>query len=145
MDIKIDFFSYDALKVLQNAHKVAQSYNFPDVGTDHLLYSFCQQNDFFEELGLNAVSIKLEVFTIFGEGNSTEPPSTYTPKLKSIIENAFDEVESFRDGSVEPIHIFISLLKEKNAMSYVALENLKIDVDDLIERARSLIKKELVS
>lgn len=137
--IKMEFFSDESLNVIREAHTIACNLHFSDVGTDHLLLAFCSNKEFFSQLGLDAVDIKFAVYKSTGVGNSKTQPTSYTFKVKEIIDKTVDRCPS----KIEPIDLFISVLEQENSVAQFVFEDLNIDCAKVLETAKELAKNEL--
>jgi ATP-dependent Clp protease ATP-binding subunit ClpB len=119
--MKIDRFTEKARSALLQAQELAQNYNHSQVDAEHLLYALLDQREgvveqIVEKAGAHPAALKQQLADalnrepkVFG---GTEP--TISPRLRRVLEDAWREMEGFKDEYVSTEHLLLALCNIKD-------------------------------
>ncbi|NER78038.1 MAG: hypothetical protein F6K42_00340 [Leptolyngbya sp. SIO1D8] len=126
-----EHFTNTAIAVIMKAQEEARQLQHNFVGTEQLLLGILREESslaasVLNEFGINLTDARQEVEAIIGRG-SGHPPSEvpFTPKVKQVFENAFQEARKLDASYIEPEHLLLSLTQSKESVAYRVLENLE--------------------
>ncbi|HEY9887284.1 MAG TPA: Clp protease N-terminal domain-containing protein [Candidatus Obscuribacterales bacterium] len=116
------------MKAQEEARRL--QHNF--VGTEQLLLGLLREDSslassVLSEFGVNLADARNEVEAIIGRGSGNPPSEVpFTPKVKQVFENAFQEARKLDASYIEPEHLLLSLTQSRESVAYRVLENLGV-------------------
>lgn len=133
----LESFSIQAVKIIENAKKIALEMNSKIVGTEHLLFAMYNEPDSICHFLLKELNIKYEdmenilkkMVVIHKLSNNN---SMFSKRFQDIVLNASDLANQTKSDLVYDEHLFYSLLELKDSVAYEILETLNIDIEEMI-------------
>ncbi|HEY9763588.1 MAG TPA: ATP-dependent Clp protease ATP-binding subunit [Trichocoleus sp.] len=128
-----EHFTNTAIAVIMKAQEEARRLRHNFVGTEQLLLGILKEGSslsakVLKEMGVNLSDARAEVEAIIGRGSSNVPPEIpFTPKVKQVFEQAFQEARKLDSSYVEPEHLLLSLTQNTESVAYRVLSNLGVD------------------
>lgn len=128
--------SESAQKVMALAEQAARDRGHTHVGTEHLLIALGQHDDFtssvLESMGAPAAKVQSAVDFIRGrfEGTATETIGI-TPRVKKVLELAWDEARQQGVGAIEPKHLLLALTAEWDGIGPAILEGFGLKPENI--------------
>lgn len=136
-EFMFEAFSTNAIKMIDEALKIANSLGKKVVGSEHLLLSMYQSKDsichfLLEEKNIQYEDILniIENLVILRKVDDNEV--TYTKKFQEIIMFSETLALDLESEYVYDEHIFYVMLKENDSVACVVLEKLGLDLEELI-------------
>jgi ATP-dependent Clp protease ATP-binding subunit ClpC len=135
-----EHFTNTAIAVIMKAQEEARQMQHNFVGTEQLLLGILKQGrskaaSILKGFGVELDSTREEVEAIIGRGSGNPPAEVpFTPKVKQIFENAFQEARKLDSGYIEPEHLLLSLTQSNESVAYRVLENLGVSPSQLRTR-----------
>ncbi len=140
-----EHFTNTAIAVIMKAQEEARRLRHNFVGTEQLLLGLIKEESTVSarvlgEFGVDLDNARTEVEAIIGRGSGSVPPEIpFTPKVKQVFEQAFQEARKMDAAYIEPEHLLLSLTQNTESVAYRVLTNLGVDPAKL----RTRIIKEL--
>jgi ATP-dependent Clp protease ATP-binding subunit ClpC len=140
-----EHFTNTAIAVIMKAQEEARRLRHNFVGTEQLLLGLIKEEStvsarVLQEFGIDLENARSEVEAIIGRGSGSVPPEIpFTPKVKQVFEQAFQEARKVDAAYIEPEHLLLSLTQNTESVAYRVLTNLGVDPAKL----RTRIIKEL--
>jgi ATP-dependent Clp protease ATP-binding subunit ClpC len=128
-----EHFTNTAIAVIMKAQEEARRLRHNFVGTEQLLLGLIKENatlsaKVLEEFGVNLEDARAEVEAIIGRGSGSVPPEIpFTPKVKQVFEQAFQEARKMDATYIEPEHLLLSLTQNTESVAYRVLTNLGVE------------------
>jgi ATP-dependent Clp protease ATP-binding subunit ClpC len=128
-----EHFTNTAIAVIMKAQEEARRLRHNFVGTEQLLLGLIKEGStvaaqVLNELGVNLDDARAEVEAIIGRGSGSVPPEIpFTPKVKQVFEQAFQEARKMDAAYIEPEHLLLSLTHNSESVAYRVLTNLGVD------------------
>ncbi len=128
-----EHFTNNAIAVIMKAQEEARRLRHNFVGTEQLLLGLIKESStisakILDEFGVTLNDARTEVEAIIGRGSGTVPPEIpFTPKVKQVFEQAFQEARKMDATYIEPEHLLLSLTHNTESVAYRVLTNLGID------------------
>ncbi|HEY9735497.1 MAG TPA: ATP-dependent Clp protease ATP-binding subunit [Trichocoleus sp.] len=128
-----EHFTNTAIAVIMKAQEEARRLRHNFVGTEQLLLGILKEGSslsarVLKDMGINLNDARAEVEAIIGRGSSSVPPEIpFTPKVKQVFEQAFQEARKLDSPYVEPEHLLLSLTQNTESVAYRVLSNLGVD------------------
>ena len=126
MDKKIDSILKIAEKEMINCHH-------PYVGTEHLLLALLKNNKVSKicnKYNLFYSSFKNELIRIIGMASKKSEVVLYTPLLKIIINNAYNN--AYKDNKkIDELYLLSALLDENDGIALRIIDNMNIDIESI--------------
>ena len=132
-------YSQDARQLLCRAAEKARDLGHDYVGSIHLLIALSGQRGFAGYL-LNSFGIHQEMTThmamiLYGAGTPGMPlHQGFTKQASAILRGAALEAKYSQNPVVEPVHIFLSLLRRDKAATHNLIRIYGVDPQDLFDR-----------
>jgi ATP-dependent Clp protease ATP-binding subunit ClpB len=116
--MKLDKFTFKAQEALQNAQRLAENYNHPQIESEHLLKALVEQEGgiipiILDRLGVNSKIISSDLDEILEKF----PKLTYgthqlyiSLSLKQILDKAESLAKEMRDEYISTEHLFLSII-----------------------------------
>ncbi|NJL86777.1 MAG: ATP-dependent Clp protease ATP-binding subunit [Leptolyngbyaceae cyanobacterium SM1_1_3] len=123
-------FTNTAIAVILRAQEEARALGHSFVGTEQLLLGLLKEGSsvaakVLDEAGVTLPEARKEVEAIIGRGKGKVPTEVpFTPKVKQVFEQAFQEARKLDHPYIEPAHILLSLTQSGESVAYKALMNL---------------------
>ena len=128
-----EHFTNTAIAVIMKAQEEARRLRHNFVGTEQLLLGLIKEEatlsaKVLAEFGVNLNDARAEVEAIIGRGSGSVPPEIpFTPKVKQVFEQAFQEARKMDSPYIEPAHLLLSLCQNTESVAYRVLTNLGVD------------------
>ncbi|MBE9138429.1 ATP-dependent Clp protease ATP-binding subunit [Nodosilinea sp. LEGE 07088] len=128
-----EHFTNTAIAVIMKAQEEARRLRHNFVGTEQLLLGLIKEESTLSakvlgEFGVNLNDARAEVEAIIGRGSGSVPPEIpFTPKVKQVFEQAFQEARKMDSSYIEPEHLLLSLCQNTESVAYRVLTNLGVD------------------
>jgi len=127
-----EHFTNTAIAVIMKAQEEARRLQHNFVGTEQLLLGLLREDSslaasVLKDFGLNLTDAREEVEAIIGRGSGNPPSEVpFTPKVKQVFENAFQEARKLDATYIEPEHLLLSLTQSRESVAYRVMENLGV-------------------
>jgi ATP-dependent Clp protease ATP-binding subunit ClpC len=127
-----EHFTNTAIAVIMKAQEEARRMQHNFVGTEQLLLGILKQGSskaaaVLKELDITLEAAREEVEAIIGRGSGNPPAEVpFTPKVKQVFEQAFQEARKLDADYIEPEHLLLSLAQSDESVAYRVLENLGV-------------------
>jgi len=128
-----EHFTNTAIAVIMQAQEEARRLRHNFVGTEQLLLGILKEGTSLSakvlaDFGVNLPDARTEVEAIIGRGSGgTSAEIPFTPKVKHIFEQAFQEARKLDSAYIEPEHLLLSLTQSQESVAYRVLSNLGVD------------------
>lgn len=127
-----EHFTNTAIAVIMKAQEEARRLQHNFVGTEQLLLGLLKEGSslaasVLKDFGVNLLDARQEVEAIIGRGSGNPPAEVpFTPKVKQVFEQAFQEARKLDADYIEPEHLLLSLTQSQESVAYRVLENLGV-------------------
>ena len=138
-------YSRQARQVLCNAAQKAQKLGHSYVGSAHLLMALCNAPGYAGQL-LNSFGVQEEMSfymaaVLYGHGNPNLPlPQGFTKQAAIVLRGAASEARFAKSATVEPLHIFLSLMRWETGASAELLRIHGVSPNMLFDRTVEYIQ-----
>jgi len=128
-----EHFTNTAIAVIMKAQEEARRLRHNFVGTEQLLLGLVKEEATLSAEILSGFNVTLEdaraeVEAIIGRGSGNVPPEIpFTPKVKQVFEQAFQEARKLDATYIEPEHLLLSLTQSSESVAFRVLTNLGVD------------------
>lgn len=121
-----EFLSEHTKEIIEAAAEVAIKFGRREMDTEHLLYALADSEvigEILKQLKLKPADIKGYIDTNAPKGKEIEPPKsgqievTVSPRIKAVLENAFQISRELGHGYIGPEHLLIALAEEDEGMA----------------------------
>lgn len=139
-----EYFNEKAIKNVILAQEEARGMGCNLVGTEHLLLGVIGEGSSIAATILSEQNITVDttrqiIEGIVGKGSGFIPPNIpFTPRAKSILEEAFQESRQLKNNYISPEHILLALAKYPDTLAAKVLIKQGIDLRQL---RTAIIKK----
>jgi ATP-dependent Clp protease ATP-binding subunit ClpC len=139
-----EYFNEKAIKAVMFAQEEARRTGHNVVGTEHLLLGIIGDGSsdaarLLKERGADLHNTRRMVENMTGRGPGYSPANIpFTPKVKRIFEQAFQEARQLGDKIITPEHLLLALAQDLETLAAKILTQQGIDLDQL---RTELIKK----
>ncbi|BAZ52249.1 UvrB/UvrC protein [Nostoc sp. NIES-4103] len=129
-----EHFTSEAIKVIMLAQEEARRLGHNFVGTEQILLGLIGEGTgvaakVLTELGVTLKEARREVEKIIGRGSGFVPPEIpFTPKVKSLFEQAFKEAHSLGQNYINTEHLLLGLTEAGEGVAAKVLQNLGVDL-----------------
>ncbi|MDJ0798996.1 MAG: ATP-dependent Clp protease ATP-binding subunit [Calothrix sp. MO_167.B12] len=140
-----EHFTSEAIKVVMLAQEEARRLGHNFVGTEQILLGLLGEKtgiaaEVLTELGVNHKEARQEVERIIGRGSGYLPPEIpFTPKVKSLFEQAFKEARRLGNNFIGTEHLLLGLTEAGEGVAAKVLQNLGVD----LSQVRNLVIRRL--
>ena len=125
----------------KNANEEAERLDHPYIGTEHMLLGIvtlkrCFANDILKaiEVDPDAVRDKLRAMLTPGDGGTAlMGERDFTPRMRKVMAIAQAEAENANSRRIGTEHVLLALLEERDGLAFVALGNLGVTRDKVLE------------
>ncbi len=129
------FFSEQTTDIFKEAGNVAEGFNRNEVDTEHVLYAALGNPlvvKLLAKLGTNADDIKAYIDTNVAQGTLSDEASlaadlTISPRVKDVLERAFQASRDLGSSYIGPEHILIGLAEEDDGLGGITLRKFGVD------------------
>ena len=128
-----EHFTNAAIAVIMQAQEEARRLGHNFVGSEQLLLGIVKEGSsiaarVLSDFGVNLANSRAEVESIIGRGSGNGPTEIpFTPKVKQVFEQAFQEARKLDHPYIEPEHLLLSLTQNAESVAYRVLNNLGVD------------------
>ncbi|MEM6352941.1 MAG: ATP-dependent Clp protease ATP-binding subunit [Cyanobacteria bacterium P01_D01_bin.14] len=128
-----EHFTNTAIAVIMQAQEEARRLGHNFVGSEQLLLGIVKEGSsiaarVLSDFGVNLANARTEVEAIIGRGSGNGPVEIpFTPKVKQVFEQAFQEARKLDHPYIEPEHLLLSLTQNVESVAYRVLSNLGVD------------------
>lgn len=120
-----EFISEHAKEIIQQAAETTVKFGRREVDTEHLLYALADSDvarEVLKQFKLTPEDLKGYIEANAPKGNEAEPESeqvevSVSPRVKSVLENAFHISRDLGHGYIGPEHMLIALAEENEGMA----------------------------
>lgn len=132
-----EHFSDKSVKAIMFAQEEARRTGHNVVGTEHLLLGVIGEETSFaatvlEDLGVNLQETRRTIENITGRGPGYSPANIpFTPKVKRIFEQAFQEARQLGDKIITPVHLLLAITVDKESLAAKILIEQGVDLKKL--------------
>lgn len=130
-------FTKSGEKVLELANEIAFDFGHNYVGTEHILYALCEEENgvaskVLENQSILAEDVLEKIEELVG-GNSNENTVVlgFTPRTKKVIENAYLEAKKLGSDYIGTEHILVGIMKEADSIAIRILLDLGMNPEEL--------------
>ncbi len=130
-------FTKSGEKVLELANEIAFDFGHNYIGTEHILYALCEEENgvaskVLETQGILAEDVLDKIDELVG-GSSNENTVVlgFTPRTKKVIENAYLEAKKLDSDYIGTEHILIGIMKESDSIAIRILLDLGINTEEV--------------
>jgi ATP-dependent Clp protease ATP-binding subunit ClpB len=144
--MKMERLTEKARSALLQAQEQAQSYNHSQVDAEHLLYALLDQREgvveqIVQKAGASAATLKQQLTDELDRWSKVyggaEP--SVSPRLRKVLEDAWREMEGFKDEYVSTEHLLLALTGVKDGVVARVLRQANL-TRDVVMRALSSIR-----
>lgn len=147
-----EYFNDRAIKSIVLAQEEARRTGHNLVGSEHLLLGVMEEGTstatkILANWQVKASNIRKLVEQIVGRGNGFSPANIpFTPKVKNIFEQSFQEARQLGTKNISPEHIILAISKNVDTLAAKILVRQGVDLEKLrIEIIKQLGEKEAVA
>ncbi len=132
-----EHFTSEAIKVIMLAQEEARRLGHNFVGTEQILLGLIGEGTgvaakVLTDLGVTLKDARREVERIIGRGSGFVPPEIpFTPKVKSLFEQAFKEARSLGHNYISTEHLLLGLTEAGEGVAAKVLQNLGLDLSQV--------------
>ncbi len=134
-----------ATKVWILAQEEAKRLGHDTLGTEHLLLGLVKLGEgiaatALQNLGVNLEDVEKQVEKIVGRGKSTPQRLVPSPRVKMVVQLAWDEAMRLGQGWIGTEHILLGLIREGEGVAAQVLKGLGMDLERVRKEVLSLLK-----
>jgi ATP-dependent Clp protease ATP-binding subunit ClpC len=132
-----EHFTSQAIRVIMLAQEEARRLGHNFVGTEQILLGLIGEGNgiaakVLSDMGVTLKDARREVEKIIGRGSGFVPPEIpFTPKVKSLFEQAFKEARTLGNNYISTEHLLLGLTEAGEGVAAKVLQNLGIDLKDV--------------
>ncbi len=130
-------FTKSGEKVLELANEIAFEFGHNYIGTEHILYALCEEENGVASKVLENQNIltedvleKIEEL-VGGSSNENTVVLGFTPRTKKVIENAYVEAKKLGSDYIGTEHILVGIMKEADSIAIRILLDLGINPEEI--------------
>lgn len=133
-------FTKSAERVIEISKNIAINLGHSYIGTEHLLYGLSKEKNgiaskVLEKQNINDKNILEKIEDIIGSNSFLKIYSIgFTPRLKKVIENSFNEAKKLDSDYIGTEHLLIGVIKENDSIAGRILFELGIDINKLYKQ-----------
>ena len=135
-----EYFTDKAVKAVMLAQEEARRLGHNLVGTEQILLGLIGEGSsvaakVLTDAGVSLDKARKEVEKIIGRGSRFVPTQIpFTPKVKRVFEQAFEEARQFGHNYIAPEHLLLGLIREETGVAAKVLDNLGVDITSIRRR-----------
>jgi ATP-dependent Clp protease ATP-binding subunit ClpC len=132
-----EHFTSQAIRVIMLAQEEARRLGHNFVGTEQILLGLIGEGNgvaakVLSDMGITLKDARREVEKIIGRGSGFVPPEIpFTPKVKSLFEQAFKEARTLGNNYISTEHLLLGLTEAGEGVAAKVLQNLAIDLKEV--------------
>ncbi len=132
-----EHFTSQAIRVIMLAQEEARRLGHNFVGTEQILLGLIGEGNgvaakVLNDMGVTLKDARREVEKIIGRGSGFVPPEIpFTPKVKSLFEQAFKEARTLGNNYISTEHLLLGLTEAGEGVAAKVLQNLGIELKDI--------------
>ncbi len=132
-----EHFTSQAIRVIMLAQEEARRLGHNFVGTEQILLGLIGEGNgvaakVLTDMGVTLKDARREVEKIIGRGSGFVPPEIpFTPKVKSLFEQAFKEARTLGNNYISTEHLLLGLTEAGEGVAAKVLQNLGIELKDI--------------
>lgn len=136
-------FTERAKLVLVEAQKESQYFKHGYIGTEHILMGllreggYAKQSLYIQGVTIDKVRKSIEDYLGFGDIDISIGEMIINPKTKRIFDDSLVKAKIYNHNYVNPEHILLSLIEDKEGEAYFILEGLKVNFQVLKKEINS--------
>ena len=138
-------FTKSAERVIEISKEIAITLGHSYIGTEHLLYGLVKEKNgiariVLEKQNINDKNILEKIEDVIGVNNFLKTYSIgFTPRLKKVIENSFNETKKLDSDYIGTEHLLIGIIKESDSIAGRILYELGIDINKLYKQLVTIL------
>jgi len=142
-----EYFTDKAVKVVMLAQEEARRLGHNLVGTEQILLGLIGQGTgipaiVLKNLGVTLDNARQEVEKIIGRGTRyVTADIPFTPKVKRVFEQAFQQARQLQHNYIAPEHILLAMIQEQTGVAVKVLENLGVDSAEVHAQVIKMLKE----
>jgi ATP-dependent Clp protease ATP-binding subunit ClpC len=143
-----DKFTENAKKALLFAESVAKKSNSTYIGTEHILLGIlakknCSGAHVLQHFGVTLENVQLVLDNVgtVKVGAETDPGEKLSRYAKKTLEDAIALAYKMGHAEINTSHILYSLCTQRETAATVILENMKVNLNDILEYLQGLFKQ----
>ncbi len=147
-----EYFNDKAIKTVILSQEEARRWGHNLVGSEHILLGLLAEKTsiaalILEEMGVSITQTKILVEEIGSRGSGFSPANIpFTPKVKALFEQAFNEARRFNNNYIGPEHILLAIAKQAENIAARLLVRQGVDLAQLrTEIIKRLAEQETVA
>ena len=135
--LMFEHFTSQAIRVIMLAQEEARRLGHNFVGTEQILLGLIGEGNgvaakVLSDMGVTLKDARREVEKIIGRGSGFVPPEIpFTPKVKSLFEQAFKEARTLGNNYISTEHLLLGLTDAGEGVAAKVLQNLGIDLKEV--------------
>jgi ATP-dependent Clp protease ATP-binding subunit ClpC len=125
-------------KVQSEAKRISTDYSYFHVGVEHLTLAIIDYDErvsaALTKLGIDRKTLRSKILEVAGSGDrESSPPGVLieSPRYKKVLKDCEKVALSTKAFRIEPIHILITILREKTGVPLIALRELFLDPKEI--------------
>ena len=140
-------FTKSGEKVIKISSEIAISLGHTYIGTEHLLYGLAKEKNgiaskVLEKQNINYKNILEKIEEIIGRNDFIKAYNIgFTPRLKKVIENSYEESKKIRSDFIGTEHLLIGIIKESDSIAGRILEDLGIDITKIYKELVNILNE----
>ena len=148
-------FTKSGERVIEISNDIAINLGHSYIGTEHLLYGLVKEKNgiackVLEKQNINSKIVLEKIEEIIGKNNLVKIYNVgFTPRLKKVIENAFNEAKKIGSDFIGTEHLLIGIIKEADSIAGRILIDLGIDINkiykELVKILNEIEKEDFIS
>jgi ATP-dependent Clp protease ATP-binding subunit ClpC len=145
-----DYISEHAKEIIQQAAETAVKFGRHDVDTEHLLYALAGSDvtaEILKQFKLTPSDLKGYIEANAPKGTQKAPESgqieiTVSPRMKAVLESAFQISRKLGHGYIGPEHLLIALAEEDEGMAGDVLKKYGLSAQALRQKTVKVVGKD---
>ena len=140
-------FTKSGEKVIEISNEIAIRLGHTYIGTEHLLYGLAKEKNgiaskVLEKQNIDYRNILEKIEEIIGKNNFIKAYNIgFTPRLKKVIENAYEEAKKIRSDFIGTEHLLIGIIKENDSIAGRILTDLGIDITKIYKELVKILNE----
>ncbi|MGL5874492.1 MAG: ATP-dependent Clp protease ATP-binding subunit [Xenococcaceae cyanobacterium] len=147
-----EYFNDKAIKTVILSQEEARRWGHNLVGSEHILLGLLAEKTssaaiILQEMGVSITQTKSLVEEIGNRGSGFSPANIpFTPKVKAVFEQAFNEARRLNNNYIGPEHILLAIAKQPENIAARLLARQGVDLNQLkTEIIKKLAEQEVVA
>jgi ATP-dependent Clp protease ATP-binding subunit ClpB len=145
--MRLDKLTIKAQEAVQQAQQIAEQNQNLQIDVEHLLAALLAQTEgvtgpLLQKLGVNvgqlAQQVNAEIAKMPKVSGAAEVGSGLTPRMRAVINSAFDEAERMKDEYVSTEHLLLAIAADTRGPSSRLLKALGVTPDEVLQALRDV-------